>query len=354
MIPARLYIAGASGDDAYNPKYGKGQHKESKEARRARNKIAKREKFDPSKMETTLETKRRVQMEIEHQNDDGDDDDDNDGNDGMIMSDDDDDDNATTDAANPTSSNSTRSNPNNDSTKESHSYASRIEMLRAKLHAKMAEKRALAAGMSVEEYSASSSLAMHATEDANKGVGEYGADTAASTITTTPPALVSKRAARRAEKRKRQEAAKQRNKKSGFSNIAVQGNSNNALQQQQQQQYRTGGTTNSTTGNSSTSASSFTMDNNSPITIIPAAQDLATIDFQSLAGLKPKLDGALNNKSLVGVTGGGQSKKRSLEKLLADAERKQARLRELKASGNDEDKEKARNIEWGETLKVAG
>ena len=57
MIPARLYIAGASGDDAYNPKYGKGQHEESKEARRARNKIAKREKFDPSKMETTLETK---------------------------------------------------------------------------------------------------------------------------------------------------------------------------------------------------------------------------------------------------------------------------------------------------------
>ncbi len=357
MIPARLYIAGASGDNAYNPKYGKGQHKESKEARRARNKIAKRDKFDPSKMETTLETKRRVQKEIEHQNDEGDDDDDDDddcGNDSIIMSDDDGYNNAATDVTNPTSHNSTRSNPINDTAKESHSYASRIEMLRAKLHAKMAEKRALATGMSVEEYSVSSSSMMHANGDASKGVGEYGAITAASTITTTPPALVSKRAARRAEKRKRQEAAKQRNKKSGFSNTAVQGNGKNA-QQQQQQQYQIGGNTNCYAGNSPTSTSSFTMNNNSPTTtIIPAAQDLATIDFQSLAGLKPKLDGALNNKSLVGVTGGGQSKKKSLEKLLADAERKQARLRELKASGNEGDEEKARNIEWGETLKVAG
>ena len=63
MIPAKLYIAGHSGDDAYHPKYLKGQHKESKEARRARSKIAKREKFDPEKAETTIETKRRVQME---------------------------------------------------------------------------------------------------------------------------------------------------------------------------------------------------------------------------------------------------------------------------------------------------
>jgi hypothetical protein len=93
------------------------------------------------------------------------------------------------------------------------------------------------------------------------------------------------------------------------------------------------------------------------------AGDLATIDYQSLAGLRPKLDGALDNKSLLGLgmtTGGGKnggnngSKKRSLEKLLADAERKQARLRELKSSGEEGDAEKARDIEWGETLKVAG
>ena len=49
LIPAKLYIAGQSGDD-YNPKskYFKGQSKESKEARRAKNKQSKRAKFDPN------------------------------------------------------------------------------------------------------------------------------------------------------------------------------------------------------------------------------------------------------------------------------------------------------------------
>lgn len=347
MIPARLYIAGASGDDAFNPKYGKGQHKESKEARRARSKIAKRDKFDPNKMETTLETKRRVQMELEQQNqsdEDDDESDNNEGNDNIIMSDDDGEYDATHDVkdkdAYPTSVESTMSNPtdntSNTTTDEPHSYASRIEILRAKLHAKMAEKRALAAGMSVEEYAASS-----ASCDATKVVGADGPST------TTPPSLVSKRAARRAEKRKRQEAAKQRNKKNGHSTV-IQGNNITS------KQYRLGENTSNKSNPTSSVHSSFTGNNSPTTTIISAAQDLATIDFQSLAGLKPKLDGALNNKSLVGVAGGGQSKKKSLEKLLADAERKQARLRELKASGNEDDKEKARNIEWGETLKVAG
>lgn len=344
MIPARLYIAGASGDDAYNPKYGKGQHKESKEARRARNKIAKRDKFDPNKMETTLETKRRVQLEQNNPSDDESDGDDV-GNDNIVMSDDDGDGDARADVnantSQPTSSSNTYSKSNNNSTdtnatnttipisNETQTYASRIEMLRAKLHAKMAEKRAIAAGMSVEEYAASSSSGAVADGDTSK------ADSSAT----------SKRAARRAEKRKRQEAAKQRNKKNGYSTVvdsSKQGNGN------QQQQNRLGGKSGSSTSNS------FATFTNSPTT---TAQDLATIDYQSLAGLKPKLDGALNNKSLVGVAGngaGGQSKKKSLEKLLADAERKQARLRELKASGNEEDKEKAKNIEWGETLKVAG
>ena len=91
-----------------------------------------------------------------------------------------------------------------------------------------------------------------------------------------------------------------------------------------------------------------------------AAQDLATIDYQSLAGLKPKVDGALDNKSLLALTGargsGGKktSKKKSLEQLLANAERKQSRLKELKESSMEEDREKAKNIEWGEAMKVAG
>jgi len=78
-----------------------------------------------------------------------------------------------------------------------------------------------------------------------------------------------------------------------------------------------------------------------------AADDLATIDYQSIAGLKPKLEkGTLNNKSF--------GKKKSLEKLLADAERKQQQLNELKNSVAEEDKEKAKNVEWGEAFKVAG
>jgi DNA excision repair protein ERCC-4 len=88
MIPAKLYIAGNTGtfcvvlfcgtrnhfslstytsfflrkgDDKYNPKYYKGQHKESKEARRARSKAAKRAKFDPEQSETTRQVQERLQ-----------------------------------------------------------------------------------------------------------------------------------------------------------------------------------------------------------------------------------------------------------------------------------------------------
>lgn len=60
MIPARLYVAGNSGDD-YNPKYFKGQAKESKEARRAKSKQAKRAKLDPSLSETTTQAKKRLE-----------------------------------------------------------------------------------------------------------------------------------------------------------------------------------------------------------------------------------------------------------------------------------------------------
>lgn len=49
-----------TGDDKYNPKYYKGQHKESKEARRARSKAAKRQKFDPEQAETTSQAQERL------------------------------------------------------------------------------------------------------------------------------------------------------------------------------------------------------------------------------------------------------------------------------------------------------
>mmetsp|Transcript_24765 Transcript_24765/g.47443 ORF Transcript_24765/g.47443 Transcript_24765/m.47443 type:complete len:457 (+) Transcript_24765:153-1523(+) len=301
MIPARLYIAGASGDEAYNPKYRKGQHKESKEARKARNKIIKQDKFDPEKIETTLESKKRLKKETEEN-----DSDDDDGS-AIVMSDgdgedeNDDGDGAT---ATPQPENNEGGVANNNG-----SYVSRIEMLRAKLHAKISEKRA-AAGITSDNASG---------EGANNAVA----------IDTSSPALVSKRAARRVEKRKRKEEAIQRNKKKATS-VAER-----KVTEQRVIKDLGGSKLNAPTASSSADATT-------------AADDLATIDFQSLAGLKPKLKGALNDKSL------GGKKKQSLEKLLADAERKQARLRELKESGTEEDKEKAKNMEWGEAMKVAG
>lgn len=73
MIPAKLYVAGNSGDDKYNFKYFKGQSKESKESRRARNKASKRTKFDPEKVETTRDVKERLAREADDDDDDDDD-----------------------------------------------------------------------------------------------------------------------------------------------------------------------------------------------------------------------------------------------------------------------------------------
>jgi len=184
MIPARIYVAGASGDDAFHAKYQKGKQKESKEARQARNKIAKRDKFDPEKMETTLETKKRVKREIEENESD---DESEDGDIEMSDGDGDGDDEDDTGPATQPVREKEAAPSNNDS------YASRIEMLRAKLHTKMAEKRA-AAGITP-------------SEDVVAGTNN------AASIDPSAPPLVSKRAGRRAEKQKRKKAAIQRDKK---------------------------------------------------------------------------------------------------------------------------------------------
>ena len=76
-------------------------------------------------------------------------------------------------------------------------------------------------------------------------------------------------------------------------------------------------------------------------------EDLAGVDFGGIAGLSKKAT-YLDNKSL--AKSGG--KKKSLDRLLADAEKKRDRLQELKA-GTEEDKEKAMRIQWGDTLKEA-
>jgi len=289
MIPVKLYVSGASGDDAYNPKYLKGQHKESKEARKARNKLAKNAKFAPDK-ESTIEMKKRIQREQDEISDSSENEIDD-----IVMSDGD----GEEEQAEMKSTTKYPVAPPDASPEPS--YASRIEALRAKLHKKMAEKRA-AAGINPD-------------------------DTEGAAVDTSAPQLVSKRAARRAEKRKRKEAAMQRNKRKTTSTAESK--------KTEQRVVNVGG--------SASNAPTKTKPTNHS-----AADDLATIDYQSIAGLKPKPEsGNLDNKSLGG-------KKKSLEKLLADAEKKQQRLKELKKSAKDEDREKARNIEWGETLKVAG
>lgn len=173
MIPSKLYIAGHSGDD-YNPKYFKGQSKESKEARRAQNKQAKRAKLDPSLSETTTQLKQRLEQ--------------------VGTS------NSSTKIKKPSkgpstvhvplvpvakvspasSSDTTKNNKNGNSratttTSDEPNGMSRIEALRQKLQAKLAEKQA-----------------MRPTSD---------------------PSSVSKRAARRAEKKRRREEAIRRKKK---------------------------------------------------------------------------------------------------------------------------------------------
>jgi hypothetical protein len=164
MIPSKLYIAGQSGDD-YNPKYFKGQSKESKEMRRAANKQAKLAKLDPSLSETTTQMKQRLdQQGLENK-----------GKNKMQSSP-----HVPYIPAVPPPVTVTppahyKARIDKTTNKSSMDNKSRIEALREKLHAKLAEKRA-----------------MHPKSD---------------------PSAVSKRAARRAEKKRRQEDAIRRKKK---------------------------------------------------------------------------------------------------------------------------------------------
>lgn len=265
MIPAKLYVAGNSGDD-FNPKYFKGQAKESKEARRAKSKQAKRAKLDPSLAETTTQMKKRLE-----------------GGDASVA--------ARPSMPAPVSPEHDPEAPTEDAvasapppTTEPPASASdgqsRIEALRAKLHAKLAEKR-----------------------------GQRPAD----------PNAVSKRAARRTEKKKRQEEAAKRKKKA---HTQADGSSNG-------KKYNAGG---AASGNDDPTA------------------DLAQLDFGRLAGLnRPSSSNyQKTNKSLANM-----GKAKNLQKMLADAESKRQRLEELKQSQKEEDKQKAANIVWGDTIKEA-
>lgn len=128
---------------------------------------------------------------------------------------------------------------------------------------------------------------------------------------------VSKRAARRAEKQRRQEEAKAKKKKKS------------AL----------------TKAEKSTNKKKFTIANaDTNGTNASPATDLQNLDFGKLAGLN-QTKNFINNKSLANL-----NKKKNLEKLLADAETKRAKLEEYKRSG---DEEKATKMLWGDALKEA-
>lgn len=249
MIPSKLYIAGQSGDD-FNPKnpYYRGVTEGSKEARKAAAKAGKRRKLDPEQAETTtrkkeqLETEKLAEHDLSEQEDvEEDAEEDNSSKPEPVVS----------------------------------PHQSRIEALRAKLQAKIANQQ---------------------------GQRPLNSD------------QVSKRAARRAEKLKRQEEAAKR-KKSSTSKVDSRDNKTN---------YKVGSS-------------------------VDPAEDLANLDFGRLAGLNKA---GTSNYSAANKSLGNLSKTKNLKKMLADAEAKQQKLEQLK-KGTEEDKAKAMEMQWSDTLKEA-
>jgi hypothetical protein len=170
---------------------------------------------------------------------------------------------------------------------------SRIEELRAKLRAKLAEKRSLRPGAS-----------------------------------GTSDSMVSKRAARRAEKKRRIELAKKRNANAASGSTQTGKNKKEKI----------------------SIAPDLGGSKMSDVKEKSVGDDLSGIDFGGIAGLNNDLAGNYTdaNKSLK-----NKGKKKSLERLLEEAEAKKERLRQLKASDDAADKEKAKKLAWGDTLKAA-
>jgi len=300
MIPAKLYIAGNTGDEMYNKKYKAGQSKESKEARRARNKASYAKKFDPKLSETTREEKRRLEAE---ENESDSDDDDNDKNDNIAEMDvdenDEEDENETGKTHDKPSPSPPSDKPPSDGTKPP--YESRIEVLRAKLRAKLEAQRA--------------------NRPANG----------------THNNAISKRAGRRAEKKRRIEQAKLRNAKGGSTQVNKHHKGNgHGTAGKDGDADRFGGT------------KILALD----ATGVDTADkgDLSGIDYGGIAGLKDDIGANYtdSNKSLKNM-----GKKKSLEHLLAVAAKNKEKLEKLKASEDPDDKEKAERMKWGDTLKVA-
>jgi hypothetical protein len=277
MIPSLVYnnaSTNTSEEIELNSKYHKGMSKESKETKRARQKAAKISKFENP--ETTVEAKSRIRKREEE-------------------------------ALQKTAVDGGGCNNKNkdeidrlafsEVQLDCSSNVSRIEQLRAKLRAKIAEKQQHQHPMST--------------------TGDF--------LTVDPAGAISKRAARRAEKLKRIEAAKAR-KSAGI------GGRSNVIRKASDQS-----------------------DMNEPVTQAVAdaetqakvEDDLAGINFGAMAGFDTTPH-YMNNKSLANL-----GKKKSLDRLLQEVEAKRQRLRELKESGDVLEREKASRMEWGDVLREA-
>lgn len=166
MIPSKLYISGASGDD-FNPKYFKGVAESSKEARKLTAKTAKRQKLNPQEAETTVQTKARLDNDEK----------DIDNNDQFENSN-------KTEKSHLQTAVAIEASSDDGPLLVVSEGQSRIEALRAKLQAK---------------------IAAHQQKGGTNNVNKSGSNN------TAPDAeAVSKRAARRVEKNRRREEAKKR------------------------------------------------------------------------------------------------------------------------------------------------
>lgn len=316
MIPTNLYVNSNKINnvnmDVSNDKYQKVNGKDSKESKWAKAKAAKAQKFDPGARLSTREEKRRIEeMEAENDSDSDDNDmtgiefdvedncDDENGDDQHIE---------VADADTDKNKKNSKKKQTKDSKekedikpKKLNPNQSRIEQLRNKLKAKLEEKSDKPAGAS---------------------------DT-----------WVSKRAARRAEKKKRQEMAAKKKAKSA----SVGANGSGLMKNGMPGKVKLiasdlGGSKINTDHNSKAPSNVF--------------DDLEGIDFGGIAGLKNPV-GIRGNYSAANKSLKNLGKKKSLEKLLEEAEAKKARLRELKESGDVDDKNKASKLEWGDAIRVA-
>lgn len=310
LIPSKLYIThqpAAPSDEVdheqaavskHHTKYHKEASKESKHAKRAVAKAEKRRRLDPSQVETTVQKKNRL------------------------------------DAAAATTTHSTiaagvfpkgpaHNHPDdkNDekedrNIKNGHYHAqpispkktlsaekrSHIEALQEQLRAKIAAKRS--------------------QRQPSDGAAAAAAD-------GQPQPEMSKRAKRKAEKLKRREEAMRKKAKTGESSMTT--------------------TTTTKTYKMATALEQ-----------IPAARDLATVDYGRLAGLNNDADNVFDssgkylqaNKALSNV-----NKTKNMQKLLAQAEAKKAELQELREQAQQNNDEGARAkvqaIQWADALKEA-